>query len=80
MNETWVHHFTPKTKEQAKQSKKAKTVPSVGSVMASVFWNAYGIILIDYFQKGKIVNGEYYANLLQRLGDEMKKKRPHLGK
>ena len=25
-------------------------------------------------------NGEYYANLLQRLGDEIKEKRPHLAK
>lgn len=88
MDETWVHHFTPETKEQSKQwtergesaPKKAKTVPSAGKVMASVFWDARGIIFIDYLQKGKTINGEYYANLLQRLSDEIKKKRPHLAK
>jgi histone-lysine N-methyltransferase SETMAR len=88
MVETWVHHFTPETKEQSKQwtereesaPKKAKTVSSAGKVMASVFWDARGIIFIDYLQKGKTINGEYYANLLQRLSDEIKKKRPHLAK
>src|SRR5436190_22178427 len=51
-----------------------------GKVMASVFWDARGIIFIDYLQKGKTINGEYYANLLQRLSDEIKKKRAHLAK
>ena len=48
--------------------------------MASVFWDARGIIFIDYLQKGKKINGEYYANLLQRLSDGIKIKRPHLAK
>ena len=54
MDETWVHHFTPEAKQQSKQwkhpgsppPKKAKTVPSAGKVMASVFWDADGILLI----------------------------------
>ncbi|XP_023224988.1 putative uncharacterized protein FLJ37770, partial [Centruroides sculpturatus] len=45
-DETWIHYYTPETKEQSKQwkhhssppPKKAKTVPSAGKVMASVFW------------------------------------------
>ena len=72
MDETWVHHFTSETKEQSKQwiekgesaPKKAKTVPSADKVMASVFWDTRGIIFIDYLQKGRTINGEYYANLL----------------
>jgi histone-lysine N-methyltransferase SETMAR len=88
MDETWVHHFTPETKQQSKQwtargesaPKKANAVESAGKVMASVFWDARGIIFIDYLQKGKTINGEYYANLLQRLSDEIKEKRPHLAK
>ncbi|XP_076667941.1 histone-lysine N-methyltransferase SETMAR-like [Andrena cerasifolii] len=86
MDETWVHHYTPEAKEQSKQwtergesaPKKAKTVPTAGKVMASVFWDARGIILIDYLQRGKTINGEYYANLLQRLSEEIKEKRPQL--
>ena len=88
MDESWVHRFTPETKEQSKQwtqkgesaPKKAKTVSSAGKVMASVFWDARGIIFIDYLEKGKTINGEYYANLLQRLSEEIKQKRPHLAK
>ena len=36
--------------------------------------DARGIIFIDCLQKGKAINAEYYANLLQRLSDEIKKK------
>ena len=74
------------TKEQSKQwtekgeSAPKKAVPSADKIMASVFWDARGIIFIDYLQKGRTINGEYYANLLQRLDDEIKEKRPHLAK
>ena len=47
--------------------KKAKTVPSAGKVMATIFWDSHGIILIDYLQKGKTITGEYYASLLDRF-------------
>jgi len=47
VDETWIHYFTPETKEQSKQwtssgepvPKKAKTVKSVGKIMAIVFWD-----------------------------------------
>ncbi|GFX91168.1 mariner transposase [Trichonephila clavipes] len=75
MDETWVHHFTPETKEQFKQwtekgeaaPKKAKTVRSGGNVMPSFSWDARGKIFIHYLEKGKAINSEYCANLLQRL-------------
>ena len=31
--------------------KKAKAVPSADKVMATIFWDSHGIILIDYLQK-----------------------------
>lgn len=34
------------------------------------FWEAPSIIHIDYIQKGKTNNAEYYANLLNRLFEE----------
>ena len=84
MDETWVHHFTPEAKQQSKQwkhpgsppPKRAKTVPSAGKVMASVFWDADGILLIDYLQKGQTINGTYYASLLTQLWEKIKIKRP----
>jgi histone-lysine N-methyltransferase SETMAR len=88
VDETWVHHHTPETKQQSKQwtvkgepaPKKAKTVASVSKVIATVFWDARGIIFIDYLQKGKTITGVYYANLLDKLKEEIKSKRPHLAK
>jgi hypothetical protein len=47
--------------------KKTRSVPSARKVMASVFWAAEGIFLIDYLEKGKTITIEYYFNLLTRL-------------
>lgn len=88
MDETWVHHYTPESKKQSKQwveaggsaPKKAKSVPSAGKVMASVFWDAKGILLIDYLPKGQTINGEYYANLLDQLDAKIRENRPGLKK
>jgi len=85
MDETWIHHYTPESKQQSKQwieaacsaSKKTRLVPSAGKVMASVFWDAEGILFIDYLEKGK-TTGEYYSNLLTRLDEKIREKRPSL--
>ena len=60
--------------------KKAKTVPSAGKVMASVFWDAAGIIYIDYLQKGRTINGAYYVNQLDQLHTAIQQKRPGIKK
>lgn len=84
VDETWIHYYTPETKEQSKQwispgqkaPKKAKTVASAGKVMATVFWDSQGIIHIDYLEKGKTITGAYYCALLDRFDADLKKKRP----
>jgi len=48
--------------------------------MASVFWDAEGILFIDYLEKGKTITGEYYSNLLTRLDEKIREKRPSLQK
>ena len=88
VDETWIHHYTPETKNQSKQwvepggsaPKKAKTVKSADKVMATVFWDSHGILLIDYLEKGKTITGEYYAALLDQLNDKIKEKRQYLKK
>jgi histone-lysine N-methyltransferase SETMAR len=83
MDETWIHHYTPESKQQSKQwtkascsaPKKAISVPSAGKVMALVFWNAEGILFIDYLENGKTITGEYYSNLLTRLDEKIRAKR-----
>jgi hypothetical protein len=35
-----------------------------------VFWDAKGMLFIDYLEKGKIITGEYYSNLLNRRDEK----------
>ena len=48
-------------------SKKFRTQPSASKVMATVFWDSKGIILIDYKPAGTSVTGEYYTNVIKQL-------------
>jgi histone-lysine N-methyltransferase SETMAR len=88
MDETWLHWYTPESNRQSAEwtaydepnPKRGKTQQSAGKVMASVFWDAHGIIFIDYLQKGQTINSDYYIALLERLKDEIAKKRPHLAR
>jgi hypothetical protein len=48
--------------------------------MASVFWDAEGILFVDYLEKGKTITGEYYSNLLTRLDKKIREKRLGLQK
>jgi len=84
MDETWIHHYTPESKQQSKQwteadcsaPKKTRSVPSAGKVMASLFWDAEGILFTDYLEKGKKITGEYYCNLLTRSDKKLVRKDP----
>ena len=54
-DETWVHHFDPESKVLRKQWKHPGAPPhkkfnrgySAGKVMASIFWDSQGVIMID---------------------------------
>jgi len=48
--------------------------------MATVFWDARDIIHIDYLPSKQTINGDYYAALLDRFNNILKKKHPHLAK
>jgi histone-lysine N-methyltransferase SETMAR len=85
VDETWICCYDPESKEQSKvwlprgsdPPLKAKVYPSVGKVMATVFWDAEGILLVDYLEKGLTINSEYYSNLLRNdLRNALRKKRP----
>jgi len=45
-----------------------------------VFWDVEGILFIDYLEKVKTITGEYYSNLLTRLNEKNREKRPGLQK
>ena len=45
-----------------------------------MFWDAEGILFINYLEKHKTITGEYYSNLLTRLDEKIREKRPALQK
>jgi histone-lysine N-methyltransferase SETMAR len=55
--------------------KKFKRVPSAGKMMASIFCDSQGIIMIDYLEQGRTINGTLYADELRRLCQEIASKR-----
>ena len=58
----------------APEAKKLKMQPSAGKVMATVFWDAKGVML-DFLPKRSIITGVYYANLLDQLRTTIHEKR-----
>ena len=55
--------------------KKFKTQLSAGKVMATVFWDAKGVIMLDFLPKRSTITGVYYANLLDQLRTVIREKR-----
>ena len=37
--------------------KKFKRVHSAGKVLASIFWDSQGVIMTDYLEQGRMMNG-----------------------
>ena len=83
IDETWVHYYEPENKGQSRQwvgpgslrPKKFKTQPSAGKVMATVFWDAQGVIMLDFLAQKSTITGAYYANLLDQLRTAIREKR-----
>ena len=44
-----------------------KRASSAGKEMALVFWDSQGVIMTDYLQQGRTINGAYYAAELRQL-------------
>jgi len=82
MDETWLYHCDPETKQQSMEwrhsgsphPKKFRVQKSAGKVLASIFWDQDGILLIDYLPKGQIISVGYYLSLLVQLKDVLKEK------
>ena len=55
--------------------KKIRVQKFAGKVLASIFWDQDGILLIHYLPKGQTINAEYYSSLLVQLKDILKEKR-----
>ena len=78
MDETWIYHHDSRFNHVYSGLKQVKSQRSAKKVMLPVFWDAKGILLIDYLQKGKTINSEYYCSLLDQLDEKIREKRPGL--
>jgi hypothetical protein len=82
MDETSLYHYDPESKQQSMEwqhssspcHNKFQVLKPIGKIVASIFWDQNGILLIDYFPKGQTINAEYYSPLLVLLEDISKGK------
>jgi histone-lysine N-methyltransferase SETMAR len=63
----WRHSGSPRPKN-------FRALKSAGKVLASIFWDQEGILLIDYLPKGQTMNPECYLSPLVQLKDILKEK------
>ena len=69
-DETWVHHYQPETKQASMQWKhvnsptptKFKVTPSAGKLMATIFWDMQGVLLIEFQEHGRTVTAASYCS------------------
>ena len=83
VDEILGHYYEPENKAQSRQwvgpgslrPKKFKTQPSAGKVMATVFGDTKGVIMLDCLPKRSTLTGVYYANLLDQLRTAIREKK-----
>ena len=54
IDETWVHYYEPDNNAQSRQwvgPGPQRTQPSAGKVMATVFWDTKGVIILEFLPK-----------------------------
>ena len=83
VDETWVHYYEPENKAQSRlwvrpvspRPKNFTIQPPAGKVIATVFWDTKGVIMLDILPKRSTITGVYYANLLDQLRTAIREKR-----
>jgi hypothetical protein len=83
-DETWVYGYDPETKQQSSQwmlpnsprPKKAHKVRSNVKCMLTVFFDIQGIVHKQFAPPGQTVNGKVCCEVLKRLREDIRCKRP----
>jgi len=83
-DETWVYDYDPETRVQSSQwkspssprVKKARQSRSNIKVVMIVFFYLDGIVRATFVPRNTTVNSEYYKGLLERLRNDVCRKRP----
>jgi histone-lysine N-methyltransferase SETMAR len=80
-DKTWIYHFQPQTKRQSMEwhhatsgKKTFKAISSASKIMATVFWDSEGVILIDMLPRGQTINFDVYVETLKK---HFRRVRPH---
>ena len=87
-DESWVYGYDVETKAQSSQwktpeeptPKKARQVRSTVKVLLTVFFDYRGVVHQEFLPQGRTVNKEYYLEVMRRLRETIRKKRPELWK
>jgi histone-lysine N-methyltransferase SETMAR len=87
-DETWIFQYNPETKRQSMhwktptspRMKKARMRKSKLKAMLIVFFDIGGIIMTEWVPEGQTVNQTYYKEVLIKLRERVRKKRPDLWK
>lgn len=83
-DETWVKYVNPETKEQSKvwahtasphKPTKARQDFSKRKLMASVFWDSKGVLLVEFMERGATINADAYIETLKNLRRAIQNKR-----
>lgn len=85
-DESWVYGYDPETKAQSSQwkhatsprPKKARQVRSKIKVMLTVFFDCNGVVYHEYAPEGQNITKDYYLEILRRMRDAVRRKRPDL--
>ena len=71
VDEIWVHYYEPENKAQrpecragVSEAKEVQNATLSGKMMATVFWDVQGFIMLDFLAKKSTITGAYYSNLL----------------
>ncbi len=79
-DETWVHHFTPLSKQASltwkhfgsSRETKVQLQQSANNAMMTLFFDTVGPILVEYLPHGVTVNADRYWNALMQLHINLK--------
>ena len=85
-DESWCYGYDPETKQTSNQwktptsprPKKARQVRSNVKTMLIVFFDVRGIVHREFVPPGQTVNQKFYLEVLRRLRENVRRKRPEL--
>ena len=86
-DESWVYGYGPETKRQSSQWKKKPTPSRPRKVrlvkinaksMIIAFFDVKGTVSKEFVPTGQDVNSGFYCDVLRRLGENVRRRRPRL--